>query len=116
MPTPYRPASAPASAPDFSRGLLLLTRSNLRALGVGACRSEPERLGNHAEDLGVVHLPADAVAARPAGGQNHVLAGMYVGIDHRRQITEAEHGAGNVLVTLIRHVGAGLLARDRGII
>src|SRR5262245_9310227 len=73
-------------------------------------QAEPERFGYDAEDLGVVHLPANTVAAGSYRGQDHVLAGMHVGIDHRRQVAEAQYGTGNVLVALVRHVGAGLLA------
>ena len=41
---------------------------------------------------------------------------MHVGVDHRRQVAEAQYGTGNVLVALVRHVGAGLLARHGRIV
>src|ERR1700730_8882181 len=47
-------------------------------------QAEPERFGHDAEYLGVVHLAANTVAAGANRGQNHVLAGMHVGVDHRR--------------------------------
>src|ERR1700704_5642113 len=95
----------------------LLTRSDLRPLQIGVVHcSKPKRLNHDAEDLGVVHLPADALAARPTCRQNYVFAGMHIGVDHRRQISEAEHRAGNILVAIVCHIGAGVLARDRGLV
>src|SRR5262245_14629507 len=111
IPTAYRPAGIEASAVGI--GLSSLTRSQLRPLGIGTIRrAEPERFDHDAEDLGIVHLPAHAFAARPGGRENHVLARMHAGIGHRRQIAEAEYRAGNVLVALVRHKSVGLLAGD----
>src|SRR5258708_34580959 len=95
----------------------LPSRSALCPFQVGAVRrTKPKRFNHDAEHLGVVHLPADALAARPACGQNHVFAGMHVGVDHRGQISKAEHRARNILVALVRHIGASVLARDRGLV
>src|SRR4051812_30735579 len=113
MQTGYRlpPCGASAGTPPLAQVVMqgsLLARDDLgplRLAGIGC--SQPQRLCDDAEDLGVVHLPAHTLAARPGCGQDHVLAGMHVGIDHRRQVAEPKRGTGNALVAFVGDVGVG---------
>src|SRR5215813_12465191 len=78
-------------------------RNGWRLPRIGStCRTEPQRFDHDSKYVGVVQLPAHAVAAGPRRGQNDVFARMHVGIDHGREIAEAKRGAWNALVTVVR--------------
>src|SRR5262249_30571831 len=83
-----------------SSGFCFNVISSRQSGAVGLARktcTQAKRFGDDAEDLRIVDLTASALAARTDGGQNHVFAGMNVGIDHGGQIAEPEHRARHCL-------------------
>ena len=77
--------------------------------------AKAERLDDHAEHRGVVDLPANALAAGPRRGQDHILPGVHTGVEISRKVAQPQHRTrrGPVSLRSVAPIGRIVLPNSR---
>ncbi|MPL74776.1 hypothetical protein SDC9_20593 [bioreactor metagenome] len=68
--------------------------------------AEGEGVGQHLVDVRLFHVALELFRARPGRLQHHVIDGVHAGVLVLRQVADAQHRAGDVLVGLVGDIGA----------